>query len=153
APRPTRLQSSDSPPEGHPLMTSGLILIGLVALAAGHAPETAADAVTLRDGSVVLGQSIEPSPRGMLTMLVRRAWAEARLPGRAAKWQEAETPTLRRARAARRERLVAWKRDRAAGAGPGDRIVAWIDRQLPRLADDAEPTRPALMVVQLSRGE
>ncbi len=99
-------------------MASGLILIGLAALAAGHPPETAADAVTLRDGSVVLGQVVEPSPRGMLTVLVRRAWAEAKLPGRAARWEEAEAPTLRRARTARRERLAAWKRDRAAAPAP-----------------------------------
>src|SRR5215216_2760428 len=94
--------------EGGILMASVMqsLVVALCFVAAppakAKAPETAADAVTLRDGKVVLGQVVDPSPRGMLRMLIRRAWALAELPDRAARWQADESATLGRARAQRR---------------------------------------------------
>src|SRR4051794_14665500 len=96
-------------------MASWTCTVGLVLLTAAGpppVPESAADAVTLRDGSVVLGQVIEPAPRGALALLVRRAWAEEKLPEFVKRWQDAEAPSLRQAVRQRRERLLAWRRDR-----------------------------------------
>src|SRR5947209_2371767 len=89
----------DARAEGHmPILT---ILVAAI-LAAGPGPEaTAADAVTLRDGKVVLGQLVEPTPRGKILLVVRREWAEAHVPDLFPRWQAAETPWLRRARSER----------------------------------------------------
>jgi hypothetical protein len=129
----------------------------LLAAKSAAAPETAADAVTRRDGSVVLGQVVEPSPRGAVTMYVRRAWAEVNLPGLAKRWSDAEQPEQRRARKLRRDRLTNWKRERAAELGQNDPIGDWIERERERLddqnAEGAEPKKSALMIVKLNRGE
>jgi len=120
-------------------------------------PETAADAVTLRDGSVVLGQLAESTARGPLVIYVRRAWAEANLPERAKRWIEVEKPELRRAYQLRRDRLDAWRRQRVKDAGQGgaDRIGQWLDQQLdqPRPDGENEPPPAGLLVVTLSRAE
>src|SRR5205823_1555355 len=87
------------------------VLAGLVSLAPAE-PATAADAVTLRDGRVVLGQVVEPAPRGKVILLVRRAWAEAHVPDLLKRWEAAEAPSIKQARGQRRQRLEDWRRDR-----------------------------------------
>ena len=67
------------------------------AIVLGQARDGASDAVTLRDGTVILGQVVEPSPRGKLTMVVRRGWAEKAQPQRFKTWQAAEGPGLKAA--------------------------------------------------------
>src|SRR5438046_1287776 len=107
----------------HPLVAA----LALLAAPAVKPPETAADVVTLRDGKVVLGQIVDPAPRGALRIVVRREWAVAELPDRAARWQTAETAGLGRARTQRRARLAAWRRERAASVKGDDSILPWID--------------------------
>ncbi len=125
---------------------AGLIGLAVVALA----PPSAADAVTLKDGQVVLGQVVDSDRRGPLLMLVRRSWAEANLPDRAAAWRKAEEPTVRRGEAQRRDRLAAWRRDRLGNAAAGDRILAWLDRELARPAEGAGTV---LIGVRLGRAD
>ena len=129
-----------------------LILGAAAALAAAPGP-SAADAVTLKDGAVVLGQVADSPPRGPLLMVVRREWADAKLPARAAKWRAAEAPALKRARAQRIERLNAWKRERVPEADRQDAIATWIDAELARLAAEKGPAGTRLMVVSLDRRE
>jgi hypothetical protein len=115
---------------------------------------TAADAVVLRDGKVLLGETVEPSPRGALWVHVRRDWARENLPEWAERWRAAETPATRRAIAQRGARLEAWRRERPGPPyGPDDRITPWIDRELDRLKDEAAVTASPLMLVKLSRGD
>jgi hypothetical protein len=128
--------------------------LGLVLAAKPAATETAADSVTLRDGSVVLGQIVEPSPKGTVTMYVRRAWAEANIADLARRWSDAEKPEQVRARRLRRDRLARWKRDRVVEPGQNDPIGGWIDRELARLDEKDGKSEPsALMIVRLSRNE
>ena len=115
-----------------------------------------ADVITLRDGKVLLGQVVDTADRrAPLTVLVRRAWAEANLPDRAAAWEKAEAPTTRRAETLRHDRLVAWRKSRPGPADPADKITPWLDAEIARLARPADPATPAakspLMVVQLGR--
>ena len=58
----------------------GLLLLG-AERGLGDAPASAADRITLRDGSVVLGvvSATTPGPRGSVEFLVRRDWAEKAL--------------------------------------------------------------------------
>lgn len=126
------------------MAATGLILIALLAGA-----DPAADAVTLRDGKVVLGQVVEAAPRGKITLVVRRAWAEKNVPDRFKVWTAAEAPFVKRSREERIKRLDAWKRERAAE--PNDEIAAWIDAEVARLRNDAEV--PRLMLVSLNRAE
>lgn len=130
----------------------GLGLLLAAKPAAPAVPETAADAVTLRDGAVVLGLLAEPSARGPTTIQVRRAWAESQLPEWAKRWSDAERPEQTRARKQRRDRLASWKRERGEEPGGNDRISAWIERELKRLDDDkADAEKSAVMVVKLNR--
>jgi len=126
-----------------------------VALAlAGPEPSTA-DAVTLRDGSVVLGSVLAPGPHGLwplapglqgkLVMIARRKWVAAKLPARSATWERAEGLKLKQARAQRVERLKAWRQERKAGAEGDDRIGAWIDAQLAELKDGTKIPPSRLM--------
>src|SRR3954454_23439784 len=85
-------------------------ILALAVLAAP--PASAADAVTLRDGKVVLGQVVEPAPRGKFLVIVRRAWAEKNLPEKFKVWEAAEATSVKKAKAERIARLEAWKRDR-----------------------------------------
>src|SRR5262249_43578541 len=113
-------------------------LVLAVAIAAAPAPapvETAADQVTLRDGQNVLGAVVDPAPRGVLTVLVRRAWAREHVPDWWKRWQAAETGSVRRALARRRGRLEAWRKERGARPERDDPILAWIDHELDRLDD------------------
>ena len=126
-----------------------LPLGSLLALASlGQA--TAADSVTFRDGKVALGQVVDSDKRGPLLMIVRRDWAEKNLPEKAAAWEKAEVPLVKKADALRRERLIAWRRDRPAGAAPGDRITAWLDEELAR-KPGGEKT--PLILARISRSE
>lgn len=115
--------------------------------------ETAADQITLRDGKVLLGQVVEPAPRGTHVILVRRAWAKAELPDWSARWERGEAPLLRRARSQRLDRLSSWRRSRAPFANADDSILAWIDREIARLGDQNASSESTLMSVKLSRGE
>ena len=138
---------------------SGIFLLGLslaaqgkpVAPSAPALPETAADVATFRDGSVVLGQVLESPVRGTLVMLVRRDWAKKKKPEAVKQWQAAEAPTLRRAVTARKDRLNAWRQERAASAPANDPILAWIDREVERLSRPEIISESTLMVVKLNR--
>jgi hypothetical protein len=137
-------------------MTIGTLALGLlVVLQAKPAapPETAADAVTLRDGAVVLGQLVESPARGPLLLYVRRAWAEANLPERSRRWDAAEVPELRRAYQVRRDRLASWRRERVKEPGPEDRIARSLDQELDRNDGPADPPPAPLRLVTINRGE
>ena len=123
------------------MLGSLILLVGLVPFG-----DSAADTITLRDGQVVLGQWVEPAPRGKIAMVVRRAWAEKALPDRFKVWQAAEAPWVRFAKKERKTRLETWKREGASGE-----ILAWIDKELDRLAKRDEPT--PLMMIAISRGD
>jgi hypothetical protein len=127
-----------------------LCLISTIGLA-HPAADSAADVLTFRDGKVVQGQVVDSDRRGPLLILVRRTWAEANLPDRAAAWEKAEAPITQRAEAQRRERLTAWKRERRPNPADGDRITPWIDRELARLERRDVPSKSYLMVVKVSR--
>ncbi len=92
-----------------------------------------ADAITLRDGVPLLGQVAERSPGGVLTVRVRRAWAEANVPDWYALWHRLEIPVQERVLGERRNRLEQWQRDRQRGEPPGraDRLLAAIERARP----------------------
>jgi hypothetical protein len=122
------------------------------AAAPAHVPDTAADVVTLRDGSVVLGQVAEAPPRGLFLFYVRRAWAESNVPEQAKHWEAAAALELKRAYQARRERLAAWQKERVKENAPGqvDRIARWIDQELAR---QGEPPPAPLLVVGVRRAE
>ncbi len=123
-----------------------LAALAMVIVLAGQDVETAADSVTLRDGKVVLGQWVEPAPRGKIALVVRRSWAETAIPDRFKVWQAAESPWVKRARADRIRRLEHWK-----GESPVEAIARWIDDELERLkgSDDTSP----LMIVTINRGD
>ena len=78
-------------------------------------PVTAADRITLRDGSVVLGlvTSVAAGPRGGVDLLVRRDWAEKNVESWAKRWSRAIEQGTRLAVRQRRDRLA----ELAAGAG------------------------------------
>jgi hypothetical protein len=114
--------------------------------------ETAADRLTLRDGKILLGQIVEQSPRGGYRVLTRRALAVTTLPEWSRRWQSAEAPAVDRALKQRKERLRAWRRDRASLPPQGDdRILSWIDAELAHLEGEV-PDWP-LMLVHLDRGD
>ena len=142
-------------------MTVNLSILGLWLLAAapalGAAGEGAADRITLRDGSVVLGlvTSAASGPRGAVEFLVRRDWAERNAGKHLAEWDRAAAAAARRAIEQRRTRLAAWRKERenSPGVDPDDRILRWIDGELKRLADPEAAARTALVPVRLQRGE
>ena len=95
------------------------IVLGIVALLVTGQPadtgapvknETAADAVTLRDGRVVLGELVEA--RVGTSILVRREWVRENLPEWPERWEAAETQSARRNQTKLKERLSAWRRER-----------------------------------------
>ena len=148
-------------------------LIGLLMLGWGQEPPLpsaapaptpvalTADAITLRDGKVCLGQVIESDHRGPLIVIVRRAWAEAHLADRAAAWEKAEAATTRQAEHLRHDRLVAWRRTRPTPPDPADPITPWLDAEIARLVAATAPSKPddqggggpksPLMVVRFQR--
>jgi hypothetical protein len=132
----------------------GLFLAGVIE-PRGEAVETAADRVTLRDGSVVLGlvTSTTAGPGGSLEFLVRRAWAGKNLKGHLARWNRSNAASVQQAIELHQKRLAAWRRERATGVGPDDRILQWIDQELRRLAAPGDQQESILLRVRLSRSE
>ncbi|HEV3162494.1 MAG TPA: hypothetical protein VGZ22_00535 [Isosphaeraceae bacterium] len=120
-----------------------------------QAPATAADVVTLRDGKTALGQVVEAAPRGKVILLIRRAWAQEHLPEWLKRWEAAEAAWVPKAKLERRERLVAWKRERAGSPKPehNDVILEWLDQEIEALKDAPDAAQAPLMAVQLARGE
>jgi hypothetical protein len=119
-------------------------------------PATAADRVTLRDGSVVLGlvTSTTAGQRGgSVEFLVRRAWAEKNVDQQMRLWNRSNVATTNLANGQRQKRLETWKRERASHVGPDDRIIQWIDREQTRLAAPGERGRSILTRVRLARTE
>jgi len=118
-------------------------------------PETAADRVTLRDGSVVMGlvTSTTAGPRGSVEFLVRRAWAEKTHKRHLQSWDRSTAATTKLAVGQRRKRLEAWRRERAASVGPDDRIMQWIKQEVARSADPGKPEPSILLSVRLPRTE
>jgi hypothetical protein len=115
--------------------------------------ESAADRITLRDGSVVLGlvTSTAQDPRGWSEFVVRRAWAESHVPQHLRAWDRSPAAAARQAMDQRRRRLEAWRRDRAQRVAADDRIVRWIDLELARSGAGAKPEPSILLSVRLSQ--
>jgi hypothetical protein len=144
-----------------------LVLCGLIApsqapagppaIRAGPAAVSAgaAERITLRDGSVVLGliTTVTTGPRGSLELLVRRDWAREHLPRWGPRWERAVEGGTRLAARQRAERLAAWRRQRARSRPDGDRILAWIDAEQRRLEDPDRLPPSRLIPVRLSRGD
>jgi hypothetical protein len=107
--------------------------------------------ITLRDGSVLLGQVDEQSPNGSLRVLARRDWVKTKLATRAEEWEAAEETATAAALRQRRERLASWRRDRPPQPGPADRITAWLDRELSEAPKPDAPSR--LIVIRLGRSD
>ena len=128
------------------------LMVPVLSLLAAAEPDSVADRVTLRDGAVILGQVLDPSPKGTLVVVVRRAWADSNLPELSRRWQASEISVAARAMKLRRDRLIAWRRDRAGNAAGADPISSWIDHQLKTDAAGAGE-RPPLTIVRLSRSE
>ncbi len=137
------------------------IVLGIVALLVAGQPadavasiknETAADAITLRDGKVLLGEIVEAGVG--TSILVRRAWIRENLPEWSERWEAAERQSARRNQTKRKEHLTAWRRERSAsGDRVNDAILTWIDTELDRLRDaDAWKSAP-LMLVKLGKTE
>jgi hypothetical protein len=112
---------------------------------------TGADALTLRDGKTLLGQILDPSPRGTYVVLVRRAWAEANLPGWVDKWKTADKEVSDAADRQRHDRLVSWHRDRLASPAGGDRINAWLDKSLAGAPGQGDPS--VLLTIRLKTSD
>jgi hypothetical protein len=141
-------------------MLGRAILLGLCLVGGdgppAPAPETAADRLTLQDGSVVSGlvTSTRAGQRGTsVEFLVRRAWAEKTLDKHLRRWDRSNAATTKLAISQRQNRLVSWRRERAPQVAPDDRIIPWIDRELARMAAPGEPGRSVLISVQLPRNE
>jgi hypothetical protein len=137
----------------------GALLLGAIAL--GMPPDpivpvaaaTAADAVTLRDGQVALGQVVEPAPRGKVVLLARRDWLEQHLPDWAKRWEATERTWAPRARRDRIDRLNLWRRDVGANQAGNDRLASDLDQEIQRLGEVAENPKTVLMAVQISRAD
>lgn len=127
-----------------------------ILLAAGEpvpSRETVADAIQLRDGSVLLGSLVEPAPRGQTELIVRKDWAAAMFPELLERWDTAEEPAAKAAQRQRKQRLDAWRQDRAAGAAKDDPVLAWIDRERDRLNDPNAWKSAPLRLVKPTRGD
>ena len=131
-----------------------LILIMDTACSAAP-PETVADQITLRDGSVVKGlvTSATNGPRGSVEFLVRRAVAETLPKQHVQAWDRSTAASTRIAIGQRRKRLETWRRERSPFVGPDDRIVRWIDQELAHLSAPGEPEPSVLLKVRLPRNE
>jgi hypothetical protein len=140
-------------------MIGHAMLLGLLVVGAqgprGAAPAAAADRITLRDGSVVVGlvTSATTGPRASVDFLVRRAWAEKSVKHLVTRWDRATAATSQRALAERRQRLEAWRRERAASVAQDDRIIQWIDHELARSPAKGGPQPSILVLVHLPRSE
>ena len=133
-----------------------MIELGSCLLMLGSVADSAADVVTLKDGSEVRGQIVESGKQGV-SMHVRRSWAVETLPDRLEEWERTEAPFLKRARSERLVRLEAWRRDRrgagAVGAG-GVAIGEWIEEGIADLSrPEVDSDEPPLVMIVLKRGE
>ncbi len=130
-------------------------MVGLGALGLAPADGPAIDSVTLKDGSVVLGQLVESRTRSgwPKSMVVRRAWAEANLPARASAWSKAADQSSKSASITRKARLVEWRRDRSRSPVANDRITPWIDREIARLDGKDGDQKSVLIGIPLPRAE
>ena len=97
--------------------------------------------------------SVTNGPRGSVEFLVRHAWAEKTLKQHAQVWDHSTAATTRLAQGQRRKRLEAWRRERAPGVGPDDRIIFWIDHELARLTAPGKAEPSILLKVRLARNE
>jgi hypothetical protein len=111
--------------------------------------KTVADRIVLRDGKELLGQVDAASNDVSLTIVARREMVRKTLPKWAATWEAAEKEVNATALQQRRERLATWRRERPPESAPGDRITAWLDRELNRPAGSIVPS--ALMVIRVDR--
>jgi hypothetical protein len=111
--------------------------------------KSVADRIVLRDGKALLGQVVESSDNGSLTILVRRALVRKTLPEWSEAWESAEKVAIASAVQHRHERLSIWRQERPSEPAPGDRITTWLDRELTRVADTV--TSPPLMAIRLDR--
>ncbi|CAN5901668.1 hypothetical protein BH23PLA1_BH23PLA1_39910 [soil metagenome] len=135
------------------MISTGAALSFLLVLAV-DLPESAADAVKLQDGRVVLGQLVRPATSNRVQLHVRRDWVETNLPDRFERWEQVERPYRLKAVAQRRERLEAWQQERRPVAEEGqDRIAPWLAREVERLRKVPEGDRPPLLMVGLDRRE
>jgi hypothetical protein len=114
------------------------------------AAKTVADRIVLRDGKNLLGQLVESSNEGILTVVARRDLVRKTLPNWAGTWEAAEKEAIAAALQQRHERLVAWRRDRTDSAS-GDRVTTWLDRELSRNAGTSP--QPTLMAIRLDRDD
>ena len=120
---------------------------GLAPIATPVTTSQVADAMTLRDGKVILGLVVESQDRRAPVMvLVRRAWAEANLPEQATAWEKAEAPSIHRAESTRRERLLAWRRSITPATDPKNKLTPGstarlLDCNRPRPARELLPRR------------
>jgi hypothetical protein len=131
------------------------LMLAIDAACSAAPPETVADQITLRDGSVVKGlvTSVTSGPRGSVEFLVRRALAETLPKQHIRAWDRSTAASTRMAIGQRRKRLEMWRRERSPFVGPDDRIVRWIDQELARLTAPGEPEPSVLLKVRLPRNE
>ncbi|MFO0909829.1 MAG: hypothetical protein U0794_16025 [Isosphaeraceae bacterium] len=135
-------------------MSACMFMIGCLSLAeAGLLPadpplpaDATADVVKLKDGTELLGQVVDPSPRGSLLLILRRDWAKDRAGERYRRWQESQRTEATRAAQQRKKRLEAWRLERAAAAEPLDRVVVWIDQELTRLGGQGEAGKESTLI-------
>jgi hypothetical protein len=110
-----------------------------------------ADRIVLRDGKELFGQVDELSPNAALTVLARRELVRTSLPDWSKKWEEDARSATAAAVRQRRERLADWRRERPAESASGDRITAWLDREL---SESSGPVAPSsLIAIRLGRNE
>lgn len=134
------------------LLWIGLTLTMPSVIADDQGDESAADRITLRDNTVILGQVLGGSAFGGTTILVRRDWARANAGKWLRRWEFEEAPRVRRARLERKNRLIEWRKQRR-GTGPaGDPVLPWIDREVAALSNPLPPPTP-LIAVDLPRGD
>jgi hypothetical protein len=122
---------------------------------AAAADDTAADRITLRDGTVAKGlvSTVSAGRGGSVELFVRRAWAEQALAKRFGQWEHASAGAAKAAIRQRRDRLEAWRRERAPNVVGDDRIIRWIDGELLRLAKPGATEASVLAKVRIPRGE
>ena len=113
---------------------------------------TVADRIVLRDGKNLLGQVAEFSNDGLLTVLARRAMVRETLPNWAERWESSEKDAIAAAVHERRARLAGWRQERLAQSAPGDRITAWLDRELSQ-TPGLVVASTTLMAIRLGRDE
>ncbi len=140
-------------------MTLNGAMLCLLCSLAVEIPDSAADALTLRDGQVVLGQRVKSSATNFnqVKIYVRRDWAETHLQDRFNRWEEIERPWRIKALEQRLQRLEAWQHDlQTVGNGVAqaqDQLSAWLDRQIESLRREPLANRPPLLMAVLDRRE